>query len=383
MAALALPGMVAKSHADSPPAMPQIDTNFSRYEESGNRMRIETYQAAASLAVGDNLGFRVNGVKDVVTGASPVTIGRPGPSCKGPSNGLLVQCMSGASIRDERDAVDIGANYYLKDVTLGVDVGRSSENDYTSDFFNVDTRWELNQKMTTLATGFGYASDSVWAIQHVNGQNVREPGVGGDKSTHQGLLGITQVLDKNSLIQANLTYANNAGFLADPYKWALVDNVYLRDSRPGSREQYGVLLRYVRNFEELNSAALHLDYRFYSDTWGVDSHTLEVSWFQPLAYGWQLRPRIRYYTQTSADFYQPIYQTARLDGNYSSDYRLAGFGAIAGGIQLNKEFFDRLRLAGGVDFYERQKGLGLSGGAGTKLDNFSYSMYSFSLNLKF
>jgi hypothetical protein len=99
--------------------------------------------------------------------------------------------------------------------------------------------------------------------------------------------------------------------------------------------------------------------------------------------GWQLRPRLRYYTQTEADFYQPIYGNFKPDGLYFSDYRMANFGAIAGGAQLSKEFFDRLRVAGGVDFYERRKGLALSQGAGTNLDNFSYSIFSVSLNLKF
>jgi hypothetical protein len=383
-AALALPGVVPTADTEIPALTPEINTNFTRYEESGGRMRVDAYQALGTLAVGDRWNLKANGVKDVVTGASPVGLGLiNSPGCKGPSRGALVQCMSSASIHDVRDAVDLGVNYAFDDLDVGVDVGRSSENDYTSNFFNLDGRWDLNQKLTTLAAGYGYASDSVWAIQHVDGMQIKEPGIGGDKSTHQALLGVTQILDKNSLVQANLTYSHGSGFLADPYKFAWVQDTFVRDNRPASREQFGLLLRYAHHFQELNSAALHLDYRLYADTWGISAHTVELSWYQPVIYGWRLTPKLRYYSQNSADFYQPVFSAPRLDSHYSSDYRLAGFGALSGGVQLDKEFFDRLRISGGVEFYERQKAYGISGGAGSALDNFSFAMYSVSLNLKF
>lgn len=388
-AALALPGLAPVARADSPPQGALVDTNFSRYEENAGRMRVDIYQAALTVPVGDRLSLRFNGVKDVVSGASPVGVGR-GRYGYGQRSEPLSLVMSGASIFDVRDEVDIGLNYYLDEATLGVNVGKSNENDYSSDFFNLDGRFELNDKATTLAAGYGYASDTVWEIVDVDGQKTKAPGVGGDKDTHQAMLGVTQVLDKNSLAQLNLTYTHSNGFLSDPYKYALVDGYsndyfpdFVRDSRPGYRDQFAVLLRYVRNFSALNAAALHLDYRFYADTWGIDAHTFELSWIQPIAYGFELRPRLRYYTQGSADFYQPTYDAPRADGLYSSDYRLAGFGALSGGVQLSTEVLGRLRVAGGVDFYQRRQDYGISGGAGTSVDDYSFSMYSVSLNLKF
>jgi hypothetical protein len=386
-AALALPGMSPKVRAEAVALAPEIDTAFSRYEESNGRMRADVYQAAGSVPLGDSASFRANGVKDVISGASPVA------NYLGP-NGKPVQILSSASIRDVRDAVDLSANYAFDAATVGVNVGRSSENDYSSDFFNLDGRWDLNQKLTTLAAGFGFASDQVWAITHAGkGVNVRVPGVGGDKSTFQGLLGVTQVLDKNSLVQANLTYTHSGGYLSDPYKFVqtlfdpyVVTDGYLgfiRDSRPGSRDQFALLLRYVHDFNALNDAALHLDYRFYADTWGIDAHTFEAAWYQPIYAGWQLVPRVRYYSQGAADFYQPVFSAARADGHYSSDYRMASFGAVSGGAALSKEFLDRLRIAANVDFYERQKGFALAGGTGTSVDNFTYSIFSVSVDFKF
>ena len=399
-AALALPGMLPPALADVAPLDYSLDTRFSRYAESAGRMKVDIYQAVGTLPINDRFSLRFNGVKDVVSGASPVGPAAAGThNCKGPRLGSLMQCMSGASISDVRDAVDDNATYYMDNATLDVDAGRSSENDYTSDFFSVNNRWDINDKQTTLAAGYSFAADHVWEMVAIDGSKVRAANVGGSRETNQGILGLTHILDKDSLLQANLTYSYSGGYLADPYKYVYAPWTncsincqsapasaypgFVRDTRPGSRNQIGMLLRYVLNFSELNAAALHVDYRFYADTWGIDSHTFEVSWLQPVIDGWLLTPRVRYYTQNSADFYDVISNGPSATGYYSSDYRLAGFGAIGGGLQFSKEFFDRLKLAAGMDFYKRELGYGLSGGAGTALDNFTFSMYSVNLSLKF
>lgn len=412
-AALALPGIAPQAHAEFTPQNLAVDNTFSHYEEGLGRMRVDIYQGTASGLLGDNLSFRLNGVRDAVSGASPLAVApntlltQFSGFCKGPSNAGKVQCLSGASIRDVRDALDLGLNYTLGNLSLGVAGGHSQENDYASNFFNIDTRWDINQKLTTLAASFGYAADSVWAVTHHNGVMAKVPGKGGDKDTFQGLLGITQVLDKNSLLQANVTYTQSQGYLSDPYKFAYVAPAvnsfsfpprpyydcptealyqgtgYCSDSRPSGKQQSALLLRYVRHFSELNAAALHVDYRLYGDSFGIVSHTFESSWIQPLGDGFQLTPRIRYYSQNAADFYQPFFNAVRADGHYTSDYRMANFGAVSGGITLSKQVFEQLRLSAGAEFYQRDKSLALSGGAGTALDNFSFSLYSLSLDLKF
>ena len=69
-----------------------VNSQFSRYEESGGRMKIDIYQASALLPFTDRLNFKVNGVKDIITGASPVA---NTPKL----NGKPYQMLSGASIK--------------------------------------------------------------------------------------------------------------------------------------------------------------------------------------------------------------------------------------------------------------------------------------------
>lgn len=392
-AALSLPGMVSDAEAQEPQIF-GLNTQFSRYEESGNRMKIDVYQASAFIPVSDQLNFKISGVKDLITGASPVAYVPQ-------ADGKVVQIMSGASIKDERDSVDLTGNYTHDYGSLGVNVGRSSENDYNSTYFSLDNRIDLNQKKTTLAVGYSFSSDNVWAMDHCpphcessSASSYHRADVGGEKYTHQGLLGVTQILDKNALLQANLTYTHSQGYLSDPYKAVYTPWVttpypdyanygYSHDTRPRDRDQVSLLFRYVRHFEQLNAAALHLDYRLYTDTWGINAHTFEATWIQPILAGWQLSPRVRYYSQNAADFYQPFFTAARADGFYSSDYRLGGFGAVSGGVQLSKEFSSWLSTGFGIDFYRRQKSYGFNGGAGTDVDDYSFSMFSAGINLKF
>ena len=427
-AALGLPGMVSAQGIDLMPQNLGIDSSYSNYQESNGRMSVQAFQNDANLQWSDSVNFRVNSTLDyigggtnpmnqnLVGGASPVFYwGSHNYYGKRYGSMELSQATHGpykgqqGGIFDQRLAMNGKLNVRLNDLSFDVTGGNSTEWDYISNYVNLDSRWEINNKMTTLAAGFGYAKDNIWADggqqgliheQYTNGQYI-----GGNKNTLQGLLGVTQILDKESLLQLNLTVSNSSGFLSDPYKSVWVDNVpnfgfsginnncrqsthfafqsnFCADTRPGARTQTSVLMRYVRNFSALDAAALHLDYRFYSDTWDIDSHTFEASWMQPLPYQFMLTPHVRYYTQGSAYFYQTVYANPTANGLYSSDYRLANFGAIAGGVHLNKALIENITVGAGVELYQRTHGMGFMGGTGSTVDNFNFTLYSLNLDIR-
>lgn len=142
------------------------------------------------------------------------------------------------------------------------------------------------------------------------------------------------------------------------------------------------MARYIYNFESLKQAALHLDYRFYSDSWNVNSHTFDLAWYQPLPFEVMLAPHARYYTQRSAFFYQNVYDAPSANNYYSSDYRLASFGAVAGGFTVNKILYKQVNFGAGVEWYQRSQGLSYMGGTGSAVDNYSFTLYSFNVNIK-
>ncbi|MCF7987496.1 MAG: DUF3570 domain-containing protein [Methylovulum sp.] len=422
LAALALPGLLPQSVlAGRVEESYNADFQYGHYSESGQRMSVDIFEGASSLPIGKQMTGTLNLVRDVITGASPMYNRRE-------ANGKLVQVLSGASrcgasICDERNAISSGLTYFWDATALSLGGGYSSENDYVSRYFNTALSMDFNKKLTTLNLSASVAFDEN-NPRYLN----NDCGEYCHKTSQQYLLGISQIIDKDSLLQSNMSFAYHQGYLSDPYKLATFytpdasyvvdpnqpgqyvqvdpvnpDNIKLgteqnsqpilesaaNDRRPRDKFQWAWLTQYVRHFGQFNDAALHVDYRFTLDNWGIRSHTQEISWHQPLVDGWQLIPRFRYYSQTQAEFYNAVFTGQASDYTYySGDYRLAGFGALSGGLKLTKTFtalkaVHDLKLQIGAEYYDHQAGYQLEGNTSSPFADFSYYLLMASFNAKF
>jgi len=115
---------------------------------------------------------------------------------------------------------------------------------------------------------------------------------------------------------------------------------------------------------------------------------VETSWHQPIVNEWQVIPRFRYYTQYEADFYSAIFDGASMGKHYSSDYRLAGFGTLGGGIKLSKNFVMRglvkdIKLQAAFDYFDRKASYQLGGNDSGSFEDYSFYMITASINVKF
>ena len=154
----------------------------------------------------------------------------------------------------------------------------------------------------------------------------------------------------------------------------------LLEIRPDERNLFNWHLGYNHYLEPLD-AALHFNYHFAHDDWGINAHTFEADWVQPLGAGWTVTPRIRYYSQSAADFYTTgIYQIFGADNtlleafpkHYSSDQRLSGFGTLSGGVTLEKKFTKGVSLETGFEYYTHQGNLKLGGGGEQAFADYDY-----------
>ena len=417
-AALALPGLVQTASAGRVEETYNADFQYGHYSESNGRMQVNIFDGALSAPIGKSATASVNLVRDSISGASPVY------NTKDPITGTIQQIISGASpnsscgksICELRDAISSGFTYYFDKASLNLGGGYSREHDYASKYFNTAASLDLNKKLTTLNFGASVAFDDIQPSP--SPWNSRPADFKAHKTSQQYLLGVAQVIDKDSLIQSNITFGYHTGFLTDPYKWVGFDgnlvvpagsgellipvsNFAIPEQRPKERFEWAWLTQYVRHFDQFNHAALHADYRFSTNDWGVNAHTFETSWHQPIADGWQIIPRFRYYSQDSADFYQPFFDggvifmdpntglaTAKNISAYSSDYRLAGFGTLSGGIKLSKEFtqlkpLTQLKFQTGIEYYARDSQYQLGGSSKGSFANFDYYLITASVNLKF
>jgi hypothetical protein len=76
-------------------------------------------------------------------------------------------------------------------------------------------------------------------------------------------------------------------------------------------------------------------YRFYTDDWGVNSHTLHLEAPIKIKEKYTLYPSIRYYKQTAADYFAAYDEHLSSSSFYTSDYDLAAFNAMQYGLGIS------------------------------------------------
>ena len=338
-AALSLMSLSSRSAlAASADESTTISYRYSSYNEDAlpaksvgegdeNRYKIGIHQVRFKTAVSEVTEIAVDMTSESMSGASPWYIV---PDLEGNP----VQVMSGASIVEERTAVDAGLYTYSDTVRTHLAFNVSSENDYESYGVSASYAQSFNENNTEFEIGINAAQDYI----EPSGVDDYPGRIAEASKTVGGIsLGLTRVISRSSIINYAIAYSYHDGYLSDPYKQAFVAGNIVADARPSTRQQWTLSTLYRKNFENKN-AALHLDYRYFGSDWETSSHTLELSWYQNMGDSWQISPQLRLYSQSQSAFYQNYYLQQRADGYYSSDYRLSAFNAASAQLKLSKFF---------------------------------------------
>jgi hypothetical protein len=84
----------------------------------------------------------------------------------------------------------------------------------------------------------------------------------------------------------------------------------------------------------MGGKVLDASYRYMTDDWDIDSHTLDMRLRWPLGERSYLEPHLRFYTQSEANFYTiSLVDGVALPAFASADYRLGSFDAITAGLK--------------------------------------------------
>lgn len=333
--ALALPGIAGSARADAPIERATATGAFSYYFEddlsndrflddgNGSRERYEVYtgQFRFDIPTSERTDVGLDILYEDMSGASPWYV------VAGPS-GDAVQVMSGATIEDRRVDVAADIDYYVDRGKDTFSIGFSSEKDYLSVHSGIGAERSFNDKNTTLSISTAFAYD--W-IDPTDADLFDTREDSGEKWSVDLFGGVSQVLTRSSIAQFTINYKHSDGFLDDPYKLVAtlgggVSN--LSDSRPGTKDQVSLLARYRHHIEPI-SASVHADYRLYTDSFDVTSHTFELAWYQNFFEWLTIIPSARWYSQSKAEFYEPILAPGRTPKNRTSDFRLSPYGAYS------------------------------------------------------
>ncbi len=323
------------------------------YRETGDRMKVTEPVVWIKSPIGETWEVSASATLDIVSGASAIFVSN--------QTGKPVQIYTGASITDHRKAGDVALKHRWGESTLSVSRTQSAEKDYRSDATGVNATYDFNERNTTLAAGYGNSNDRV--------RSVTDQSLNARRESREYLFGVTQLVDRFSLVQSNLTYTRASGYLNDPYRLTIAffptgpRVSIVADTRPDSRTQWTWLTRYKRTLQ-VQQAVVSAEYRYYRDDWGMRSHTVAASWLQTLNEQWKVELGLRYYAQSKANFYRPVIESRPLPVYTSSDQRLASFGSLEPSLKAIYQLNDADSFDLGASLY-RQQGNWKLGGGGT------------------
>lgn len=230
----------------------------------------------------------------------------------------------------------------------------SQEFDFFSIAGNASWTHEMNQKNSSLTGGINIELDVIEPIggiplalstHDINVATTRD-GSSKDRQVLDLLLGVTQIIDRTSLFQINLSHSMADGYMNDPFKFvSVVDTTVgpnlgepvsqLYENRPDMRNKTSVFGKYKKSFsnDDIFTASL----RLMTDDWGVDSQTLDITYRWQLNKGYYLQPHFRHYQQSSADFYRYfLLDSDAIPEFVSADYRLGEMEAQTIGLKVGK-----------------------------------------------
>jgi hypothetical protein len=238
------------------------------------------------------------------------------------SNASIDVVTTASPYRETRNVYGLGGNYLVRDTLITVAAATSREPDYIADAINVDLAQDVFGGMTTVSLGFTKGSDQISKK--------------GDSSFNESAdhwryrLGVTQVLTPSALMSANFEAISDDGFLANPYRVALVFGAAVPERVPSTRSSRALQLRGIVDLGERN--VVRGAYRYFWDNWGIRAHTFEVGYARYFGKDWMGDAFVRYHAQTGATFFS---NNATTDTTYVTRNRqLSDFNDIGLGLNL-------------------------------------------------
>lgn len=361
------------------PAVSHVDTGILFYQELGGRVQAIEPELNGTLVFPDQHILTIGIVSDTLTGASPNgavpssksqtfvtpakpqgsssvtsasggTVVVPPPSGSGP--GMLVRQYKVApgalpldpGFSDQRYALNLGwAQPIDESRTASVAATYSTEHDYRSISGSASIAQDLNSKNTTLNLAVNFESDLSQPIggtptpfTQMSGQL---KGPNASRTESDVVLGLTQIVNRYWILQLNYQYGYSNGYQNDPYRiLSVVDPIsgdptnYLYESRPKTRIKQSL---YLESKFHIDDDILDVSARYYRDSWGLSSTTLEISDRSALSSDLYFEPLVRWYRQSAASFYKDyLVANQSLPQYASSDTRLGSFDAFTFGAKF-------------------------------------------------
>ncbi len=358
------------------------NTDFSYLSYAESQERVSVSKAIWDLTrVNDENSTSVQLVYDTMSGASPTGAirGAEGSVTYTGASGGAGFTTSGAgetaatAFTDVRTQIGVSQERELtRSHTLSYGAVYSTESDYESVGGSVGMKRESASKNTAVDFGLAATFDTITRSfadgtpAPLTNTDIRRDFSEGQRNTTDVAVGITQVINRSTLAQLTLSLSQSQGYHTDPYK--VISAADERDrvletyteSRPDSRQRTSAYTKLVHQIRDTRHS-VHLGYRLYSDDWGITSNTLDARYHHQLTPKQFIEPHVRFYQQTSADFYQrkldvddQLQAILPDDGFVSADYRLDAMSSMTLGAKYGLSLTPNTKIRFRAAFLQQQ-----------------------------
>lgn len=267
----------------------------------------------------------------------------------------------------------------------GGKVSVASEYDYFSVGFGGNYSYLFNEKNTEISANANVYLDTWSLIYPIEFRPIDlssiEPLPTKNRNSYSIGFGFSQILTKRAQFSLSLDLVQQEGLLSTPFQRVyfadkpdlLVENFQLGDDierMPDTRFKTAVGGRFNYYINEV--FVLRTYYRYYSDNWGIASHTASVEIPIKISPAFTLYPSYRFYNQTASDYFYPSNVALSTFEFYTSDYDLSEFTAnqFSFGVSYT-DIFAKLKV-----FSYGLKSIDLKGSFYNRDTTFNYFMIS-------
>ncbi len=299
------------------------------------------YSTKASLTqrLSEKWGYGVSLGVDAITGATPST------------------STTGGGDEEEEEGENEASTRVYPSLSLKYDDGNhigavggyfSFETDYSGQSFFLDYTHLFNLGNTAAGISMSQSADK-WEISGLDPDNRDERSV---------TLSLTQTLSPRAQARIVWTSMHSEGYLSNPYRYIDIGPTRVLERLPEERNGDAVALKLVTLLSDATS--LHAGYRYYSDDWSVSSQTVDTALYRDLSAKWTLGGRLRYYSQTDAEFIKPLSEIQVADQWVAVDYKNTAFDTYMAGVEFHYKpnrgssrllDWDKAKIKGGFDLY--------------------------------
>jgi hypothetical protein len=236
-----------------------------------------------------------------------------------------LQANSSASSEDTRFYPSL--NYTVeneeKGNTLGAGVSSSTEFDYQSFGGNLSYSKKTRDRSGEFTGKFQAFLDQVKLIEPI------ELRTGGgyetaSRNTFAASLSYSQIINRNFQVMFLADVISQNGYLGLPFhRVYFSDGSVHQEKLPDTRLKIPVAVRASYFMGE--NVVIRAYYRFYTDDWGIKSHTADIEVPVKLTSFFSISPFYRFYAQSAAKYFDGYLAHSAEDEFYTSNYDLSKF----------------------------------------------------------